>query len=494
MMSDAHAPLLPFILATLLLVAAMAVARLRRPWPLWIQLATGVVIFALLTVLVQRLLGSPLSPRYSAISSGKDVWEHAIEGGWWVLAAGVGVTVIRLLVVLEHRPRETQIVSDLVAGGIYIAALLAIVNFVFSVPIAGLLATSGVIAIVLGLALQNTLADVFSGIAVGIERPYKAGDLIWVEGNIEGHVVQVTWRSTHIATFQSTIAIVPNSVMAKARLINRSRPDPTRGDAIEIRLDAAASPELCLATLAAAVRAAMVPLAFPAPSVSVTGLHGDGAAYAVAYSVASSAALDQARTEILGQIHRHLRHAGIPLAVGGMASPGQLRVLMPIDMLEQSDLFGSLDAEGRQALASHFEEVRLEPGDALFHEGDTPKYLFLVGRGVVEITKAGPSGPHVVHRMSPGDSLGAVGLITGSPYGATAKALTPGTMYRMDKASVAAAIAATPSLAAGLEALAEQGRVALARDAAADDQRHHSGPPEELRSKLRSLLRTLASN
>jgi small-conductance mechanosensitive channel len=266
MMSDAHAPLLPFILATLLLVAAMAVARLRRPWPLWIQLATGVVIFALLTVLVQRLLGSPLSPRYSAISSGKDVWEHAIEGGWWVLAAGVGVTVIRLLVVLEHRPRETQIVSDLVAGGIYIAALLAIVNFVFSVPIAGLLATSGVIAIVLGLALQNTLADVFSGIAVGIERPYKAGDLIWVEGNIEGHVVQVTWRSTHIATFQSTIAIVPNSVMAKARLINRSRPDPTRGDAIEIRLDAAASPELCLATLAAAVRAAMVPLAFPAPS------------------------------------------------------------------------------------------------------------------------------------------------------------------------------------------------------------------------------------
>ena len=492
-MSDANAALLPAILATLLLVLTMAVAALRPRWPLWVQVTTRAAVFAMLTILVQRLLGSPLRPHYSAISSGRDVWEHVIEAGWWLLLARVGVTLVRLLVVLENRPRETQIVSDLMAGAIYLATLLAIVNFVFSVPIAGLLATSGVIAIVLGLALQNTLADVFSGIAVGVERPYKAGDLIWVEGNIEGHVVQVTWRSTHIATFQNTIAIVPNSVMAKARLINRSLPEPMRGDTIEIRLDAAASPEHCIETLTAAVRASMMPLALPGPSVAFTGLHGDGAAYEVGYSVASSPLMDRARTEVLAQIHRHLRHAGIALAVGGMASPGLMKVPMPADMLEQSDLFGMLDAEERQALGSRFEEVRLEPGEALFHEGDTPKYLFLVASGVVEITKLGPSGPHVVHRMSPGESLGAVGLITGSPYAATAKALTPVKVFRMDKASVAAAITATPRLAAGLEALAEQGRAALARDSAAADQRQHAEPAEELRSRLRSFLRILAS-
>ena len=492
-MADATAALPPLLLATVLLVGAMIVAGLRPHWPLSVQLAIRVAVFALLTILVQRLLGSPLSPHYSAISSGRDVWEHLIEAGWWVLAARVGVTLVRLFVVLEHRPRETQIVSDLMAGGIYLATLLAIVNFVFSVPIAGLLATSGVIAIVLGLALQNTLADVFSGIAVGIERPYKAGDLIWVEGDIQGHVVQVTWRSTHIATFQSTIAIVPNSVMAKARLINRSRPDPTRGDTIDIKLDAAAAPERCVATLDAAVRASMVPLAAPAPSIAFNGLQGDGAVYEIGYTVASSAVLDKARTEVLGQIHRHLRHAGIALAVAGVANPGLVRIPMPVDMLEQSDLFGMLNAAERQALALRFEEVRMEPSEALFHEGDMPEYLFLVASGVVEITRTGPSGPHVVNRMSPGESLGAVGLITGSPYAATAKALTPVKVFRMDKASVAAAIAATPSLAAGLEALAEQGRAALARDAAAADQRQHSVPPAELRSRLRSFLRVLAS-
>jgi small-conductance mechanosensitive channel len=91
-----------------------------------------------------------------------------------------------------------------------------------------LLATSGVIAIVLGLALQSTLSEVFSGIVVGIERPYQPGDLLWVEGDVEGYVVQVNWRSTHIATAQHNIAIVPNSIIAKSRLVNRSAPTPLR--------------------------------------------------------------------------------------------------------------------------------------------------------------------------------------------------------------------------------------------------------------------------
>jgi small-conductance mechanosensitive channel/CRP-like cAMP-binding protein len=489
---NANNPFLLLTLATILLMVAVGIARFRPRWPFWLSLTLRFVMFAILTMLVQRLLGSPLAPDYSPLYSGTHAWEHVIEAAWWLMAARMGVVIVKLVVVLEHRPRETQIVSDLMAGGIYIATLLAIVNFVFAVPIAGLLATSGVIAIVLGLALQNTLSDVFSGIAVGVERPYKAGDLIWVEGNIEGHVVQVTWRSTHIATAQNTIAVVPNSVMAKARLINRSLPEPVRGDAIEIRLDAAAMPERCMGTLTAAVRGSLLPLSSPAPSVSCTGLHGDGAVYEVSYSVATSSLLDKARTDVLAHIHRHLRHAGIGLAVAGVASPGALMLPTPAEILEKSDLFGALNAEERHSLAGQFEEVWLEAGTALFKEGDTPQYLYLIATGVVEITRVGLTGQHILHRLSPGESLGAVGLITGAPFKATAKALTSVKVFRMDKASIAASIAKTPSLATALEMLAEQGRAVLARDAAAD-QHQSVEKPEELRSKLRSVLRFLSA-
>jgi iron(II)-dependent oxidoreductase len=69
-------------------------------------------------------------------------------------------------------------------------------DFAFGGPIGSLVAPSGVVAIVLGLALQSTLSDVFSGIAVGLEHAYKPGDLLWVEGGIEGQVLQINWRST----------------------------------------------------------------------------------------------------------------------------------------------------------------------------------------------------------------------------------------------------------------------------------------------------------
>jgi small-conductance mechanosensitive channel len=215
-------PLVLLIAATVLIFAAVLIPQTRMNWPLWLRAVWSISIFIGLTLILRLLVGAPLRPHFAISPPAIAFWERLIEAGWWLMGARGAIGLMRLVVVLEDRPRETQIISDLVAGGIYITTGLAIVDFVFTVPIGGLLATSGIIAIVLGLALQSTLADVFSGIAVGLERPYRAGDLIWVEGDIEGQVLQVTWRSTQIATGQSNIAIVPNSVMAKARIINRS--------------------------------------------------------------------------------------------------------------------------------------------------------------------------------------------------------------------------------------------------------------------------------
>ena len=449
-------------------------------------------IFVLLTILVHRIVGSPLEPSFHSDWSGRHLWEQLVEAGWWVIAARGVVGLARLIVVLENRPRETQIISDLMAGAIYLATVLAIVDFVFDVSIGGLLATSGVIAIVLGLALQSTLSDVFSGVAVGIERPYKAGDLLWVEGGIEGQVVQVNWRSTQVATGNGDIAVVPNSVIAKARLVNHSRPTPVRGSVVEVKLDVRAIPEHCMETLTAAIRACRLPLPTPPPSVARTALRGDGVAYEISFSVPSTEKLGAARSEVLGQVQRHLLHAGIPLAVAGLAAVPKLAVPTSAELLEQSDLFGSIEAAERELLAQHMIEIRLKPGDTLIRQDEEPRALFVVASGTVEITRRLPSGEApVIHRMSPGGSLGAIGLITGASYAATATALTPVRAYSLDRAAISAAIAIRPDLAAGLEALAERGQAALASDVVAhhDDQ---VGPPEMFLVRLRTFLHDLA--
>lgn len=487
---DDHSLLLP---ATLILSGSLILPLLFRSWPLWGRVAWNIVALVVLTILLPRIFGSPVLPHFHFGPANVRFWEQLVDAGWWTIAARSAVGVARLVVMLETRSRETRFMSDLIAGAVYISTALVVVNFVFGVPIGGLLATSGVLAIILGLALQSTLSDVFSGIAVGIEKPYRTGDLLWVEGGVEGHVVQVNWRSTHIATGQNNIAIVPNSVMAKARLVNYTLRTTARRETITVRLDPGSSPEDCMAALVAAVAASRMPLETPAAGVSAVGLQGDGAAYEISFSVPSSDKLGAARTELFALVQRHLRHAGIGLAVAGQATVPRLPVPTPAELLQQSNLFGMIPDSQRNLLAEKLVEIRLGIGNTLIRQHDKPEALFLVASGTVEITSDTPGLSHVLHRMSPGGSLGAIGLITGVPYVATATALTPVRAYRLDGPAIAEAIRTSPGLATALEELALRSQAAIAEDLAS----HQDGElarPELFLTRMRSFLHRLSSD
>jgi small-conductance mechanosensitive channel len=256
-------PWWPLSAATVLLVGILLDTPRDSSRPLWLRLVIRVTVFAVLTWLLHDAVGSPVAPA-PLQSASAQVWADLVEIGWCALGARVAVGFLRVVVVLKGRPRETQIISDLLAGAIYTATGLAVVNFVLSVPIGGLIATSGVIAIVLGLALQSTLSDVFSGIAMDLEHPYKPGDVLWVEGGIEGQVIQMSCRSTQIATLHNSVAVIPNSVIAKSRLENRSA--PVRSVTVNVSVDAGADPRRCIAALTAAAQACRIPLASPKPA------------------------------------------------------------------------------------------------------------------------------------------------------------------------------------------------------------------------------------
>jgi CRP-like cAMP-binding protein len=395
-------------------------------------------------------------------------------------------------VALEGRPHESRILSDLMAAGIYIATGLAITNFAFSVPVGGLLATSGVIAIVLGLALQSTLSDVFSGIAVGLERAYKPGDLLWVEGDIEGTVVQVSWRSTQVRTRHDNIAIIPNSVIAKSRLINRSSPTPARADSLVIKLDAQADPARCVSVLDAAIQTCLLPLPRPPPSVAYTGLSGDGGTYEIGYVVGSSSDLVAARTELLSRVHRHLLHAGVALAIGGAAHPPPVPAITIATLVDRSDLFGVLPTEERALLAEHFELVSVEKGDPVIRQGDTPDAVYLIASGAVEVTRVEGASHILLGRIGPGDGIGLVGLFTDQPHPATGTALTTVEAYRLDKSGLAMTLKVCPNMAGGLKQLALRKERALLQGPAMRTTGHQEHTQEFL-WRLRQALHRLAA-
>jgi small-conductance mechanosensitive channel len=128
--------------------------------------------FALATVLIVALVGSPLRPVYRLKDLSREFWLQILSCLWWVLAARELVGFVAFPTAIRKTAIESKLVSDIIAASAYVCSALAMLGFVFGVSLQGLAATSGVIAIVLGLALQSTLGDVFSGISLSIEKPY----------------------------------------------------------------------------------------------------------------------------------------------------------------------------------------------------------------------------------------------------------------------------------------------------------------------------------
>jgi len=486
---DINAPWVMLTLATVLLLMTFIDARRDTTRPLWLRLIIRLVTFGALSWLLQRSIGLP-TVTADFVSLGMNIWAHFAEVGWWVLGARVAVGILRLIVVLEGRPRETQIVSDLLAGAIYIATALSVVNFVFAVPIGGLIATSGVIAIILGLALQSTLSDVFAGIAMGLEHAYKPGDSLWVEGGIEGQVVQISWRSTQISTLHNSIAVVPNSVIAKSRLENRSAPTPTRSVSLTVSVDAAADPRRCVAALQAAVQACRIPLASPKPAVNCMGLQGDGNLYQVRFTVGMGRDIESARTEAFELIHRHLRHAGIGLGVPGIEPLPAPPVPTLADLIAESDLLGPLAPDERGVFSEYLEATSYEPGQILVQQDELPEAIFLIAAGTVDVTRTDADGTRMLLRASPADSIAAMPMIMGKTALFTATAMTPVTAYRLDKASIAAVMRTRPELSKSLEAQARRGRAWIRCETEANLERT-ADRSDVLLTRLRHFIQRL---
>src|SRR5205814_10575573 len=83
-----------------------------------------------------------------------------------------------------------------------------------NVSLGALLSGSALLGIILGLALQDTLGNLFSGISLHADKPFQVGDVLTV-GKWTGVVLSITWRAVKIKTFSNHIVLVSNSSIAK---------------------------------------------------------------------------------------------------------------------------------------------------------------------------------------------------------------------------------------------------------------------------------------
>ena len=114
---------------------------------------------------------------------------------------------------------------------------------VWNVDVTAWLASAGIIGIAVGFAAKDTLANLFSGVFILVDAPYKVGDFINLDTGERGRVTQVGLRSTRLLTRDDVEITIPNAVIANAKIVNESG-GPWQKERIRIKVGVAYGSDL----------------------------------------------------------------------------------------------------------------------------------------------------------------------------------------------------------------------------------------------------------
>lgn len=164
----------------------------------------------------------------------------------------------------------TGLTTALVKSAIYLSGGLILMN-TLGISITPILTALGVGGLAVGLALRDSLANLFAGIHILVEKPLRVGDYIKLESGQEGYVVDIGWRTTRIRMLPNNMIVVPNTKLAESIVTNYHLPETRMSVLIPISVGYGSDPSrvesLLVDEAAGAVGEVPGLLAEPAPFV-----------------------------------------------------------------------------------------------------------------------------------------------------------------------------------------------------------------------------------
>ncbi|WAH58604.1 mechanosensitive ion channel family protein [Pseudomonas silvicola] len=417
----------PLAIGTVLLLLDLAVWHSIAQKHRLARLATRVTAFILFSWVLNSTGMSPLTPAPWPDDATLNMVASLLEIMWWLFAARV-LTVILGVVLFQRNGHAGRLLQEVMGAVIFLIAIVAAAAYVMQLPVKGLLATSGAMAIIVGLALQSTLSDVFSGIVLNTTKPYQVDDWISIDGT-EGKVVDIDWRATHLMTSNGAMAVIPNSLAAKAKLLNFSRPINMHGVSIRIAVPAQVRPRKVLDALEKALQGTTALLISPKPKVAVKESTLEYMEYEASGFIRSMDQKTEAQNLLFDLAHRHLQASGVNWASEATDRPWS----RPRALLEDVRVFRSLSNDDKDHLAERMISVEYPEDQLILAYGATSDDLLVIGTGVVSASIKDGEKLIEAGRMGPGEILGEDNLVSEGASMAEFRTLTTCILYRIDK-------------------------------------------------------------
>ncbi len=420
-----------------------------------------------------------------------------LEAAAWLSIAWLGLRSLELFLwkgVFERRMGRPvpRLLTGLTSFIVWVVALLAITAAIFEMPVAGIVTTSGVAVAVLGFALRDMLASLFSGVAASLEGSYEIGDWLELDPDTTGRVEQVSWLTTRLVTKDRVRLVIPNAEFASRRFRNYGRRGRWFRDQFTVPLDHLLDPDRVERVLRAA--AAEVAPGPPAPDIKIASFEESGTRWLVRYWLDDYARLPEIRHAVKRAVLRHLRVAGIALPYAKLdlyharMPPRELAYGAHLDrLLARTELFADLGEDDLRALAAAASPHLVREGETVIRLGEPGRSLFVVMEGVCEAWVIGPDGAQVcINTLVAGDMFGEFSLLTGEPRSATIRARTDCLLYEIDRDALAPVLQRNPQLAEKLSEVLARRQERLHRLA-----REGAPVPAREPSRQRSLLRKI---
>lgn len=399
---------------------------------------------------------------------------------------GIGIVRAALTVFVDFylQQRGGAVVSaifrDVASVVAYFLVIVVVLRSTLDINLASLIATSAVLTVIVGLALQDVLGNLFSGLVLELEQSFSYGDWIRV-GTFEGRVEETGWRTTKIRTRVNELVTLPNALLSKEAVVNFSRPESQCGDTLFFGAAYDAPPNMVRDAVLRVLDVTPGVLSIPVPEVRLQRYAESSVDYAIRYWISDFGELERIRNRIMTSLWYALRRANvrIPLPARDVFVHREAPDTSPSDSdafvatLRRVPLLAPLSDAALATLSQRVRRQAFGRGEVVVREGEPGDSFYVIEHGTAEVMLGQDGAAHPVNQLHAGDFFGEMSLLAGERRTATVRAGADLTVLMIDHAAFKEIITADPAI---LEPLSE---IAAQRQASQHEQRRRVALPND---------------
>src|SRR5947209_10178292 len=246
-------------------------------------------------------------------------WRNHVGAALILLSTAVLVALINRYVwdFYFEKKRQTPIphfLREVVGGIVFLIVLLFVLSYGYhaEAQLKGLLAGSGVVAIIVGFAGQNLFAGIIGGISIQINRPYKVGDWLQVSDRF-AEVMEINWRSTRLRTNVAIYLDIPNNEMVSHTIVNLHYPTVVHAMRIRVGVEYKNAPNRVKDALFRAASTAEGVLAQPPVRIFLVDFAEFAVIYEIKFYMGNHARINETNDAVRTNVWYELKRQGITI-------------------------------------------------------------------------------------------------------------------------------------------------------------------------------------